>query len=443
MNSLIKEIKDSIGDNDDLFFTEHQLTDLSVVFIGLNSLVDLGPSIKQLEKMGQKNYSSKEKLKQISQLGEIKRNASEITSLLLEGKLMIAISLNSDSVVSVDPVPVKLNRAIDQITNENTMLGPLVSFNEDSLTNIGVMRKQLLSEKIRVKHFRTGIHHKKALSLIYYEGIVEENLLETVVKEIKGNSKSDLYSLQDVTKMLGITPYSIVPRVKTTEIPSEAAQSLLKGKIVLFLDGLPFALILPSVFIDMFFLESDKNLTFPLMISLRSLRIAGTLIALIFPGLYVALVAVNPEVLRLELALSIAQSREGVPYPAFIEIIIMLVVLELIMEASVRLPKSIGPTITMVGGIILGQAAVEAQLVSNLLVIVLAATTIANSTVIGVQNLISIRLLKYIVLIFSSVFGVLGILAGVFFICAYLAGVSSIGVPYLNFKHSKGEGNNG
>ncbi|KIL48388.1 spore germination protein [Jeotgalibacillus campisalis] len=443
MNSLIKEIKDSIGENDDLLFTEQQLKDLSVVLFGLNSLIDLGPTIKQLEQLGQKNYSNKEKQKQISQLGEIKRNAGEITSLLLDGKLMIAPSPNADFVVSVDPVPVKLNRAIDQITNENTMLGPFVSFNEDSLTNIGVMRKHVVSEKIRVKHFLTGTHNKKELSLIYYEGIVEENLLQTVLKDIKRNSINDLHSIQDVTKMLGITPYSIVPRVKTTEMPSEAAQSLLNGKVILFLDGLPFALILPSVFADMFFLESDKNLTYPLMVSLRSLRIAGTLIALIFPGLYVALVAVNPEVLRLELALSIAQSREGVPYPAFIEIIIMLVVLELIMEASVRLPKSIGPTITMVGGIILGQAAVEAQLVSNLLVIVLAATTIANSTVVGVQNLLSIRLLKYIVLIFSSVFGVLGILAGVFFICAYLAGVSSLGVPYLNFKQSKGDGSHG
>ncbi|WP_279326186.1 spore germination protein [Bacillus litorisediminis] len=155
------------------------------------------------------------------------------------------------------------------------------------------------------------------------------------------------------------------------------------------------------------------------------------------------MVSVNPEVLRIELALSVAQSREGVPYPALVEIIMLLIILELIMEASVRLPKSIGPTITMVGGIILGQAAVEAKLVSNLLIIILAATTIANSTVVGFQNSNSIRLFKYLIVLMASMFGILGILAGIFIICTYLASVKTFGIPFINLSSSKGEMNSG
>lgn len=186
----------------------------------------------------------------------------------------------------------------------------------------------------------------------------------------------------------------------------------------------------------MFVLESDRNLPPLIMVALRGLRIVGVLTALLFPGLYVALVSVNPEILRIELALSVAQSRADVPYPALIEILMMLLTLELIIEASVRLPKSIGPTITMVGGIIIGQAVVEAKLVSGLLIIVLAATTIANSTINGLQNSLSIRLFKYIIVILAAIYGVLGLLAGIVLVSAYLASIKAFDVSYL-YLHLK------
>ncbi len=188
----------------------------------------------------------------------------------------------------------------------------------------------------------------------------------------------------------------------------------------------------------MFVLESDRNLPPLIMVALRGLRIVGVLTALLFPGLYVALVSVNPEILRIELALSVAQSRADVPYPALIEILMMLLTLELIIEASVRLPKSIGPTITMVGGIIIGQAVVEAKLVSGLLIIVLAATTIANSTINGLQNSLSIRLFKYIIVILAAIYGVLGLLAGIVLVSAYLASIKAFDVSYLYLHLKKG-----
>jgi hypothetical protein len=183
---------------------------------------------------------------------------------------------------------------------------------------------------------------------------------------------------------------------------------------------------------DMFCLKDDHNYPLPFMYLIRVLRIIGVLIATIIPGLYVALVSVNPEVLRLQLAISIANSRQDVPYPAFVETILLLIVLELILEASVRLPKSVGPTITMVGGIILGQAAVSAKLVSNLLIIVLAGTTIASSTVVGFQNSVAIRGFKYLLIILSAIYGMLGLLAGIVVICAYMGHQKSMGIPYLS-----------
>ncbi|UOQ48120.1 spore germination protein [Gracilibacillus caseinilyticus] len=134
------------------------------------------------------------------------------------------------------------------------------------------------------------------------------------------------------------------------------------------------------------------------------------------------------------MALSIAQSRQNVPYPSLIEIFLMLLILELILEASVRLPRSIGPTITMVGGIIIGQAVVNANLVSNLLIIILAATTIANFAIVGIQNSFALRFYKYLIVLTSAVYGVFGLLSGMVFIMAYLGSIQTFGVSYLSFK---------
>ena len=166
---------------------------------------------------------------------------------------------------------------------------------------------------------------------------------------------------------------------------------------------------------------------------LRIFRVIGAVATLILPALYVALVSVNPEVFKTDLALFVAKSREGIPLPAFLETIAMVILVDLILEAIVRLPKSVGPAITMVGGVILGQAMVEAKLVSNLLVIVITAVVIASSAVIGMQNSLYIRLLKYPILILASIFGILGLSIGLTFTVIYLASLTSNDIPYITF----------
>ncbi|MEK4117893.1 spore germination protein [Paenibacillus sp. FSL W8-0919] len=257
--------------------------------------------------------------------------------------------------------------------------------------------------------------------------------MHSVQAKIKAGRDQEVDHIQQLGNILGVNPWSFVPNFNMTEMPQNAAHSLQQGKIVLMIDRYPFAIILPSLIMDMFCLKDDYNYALPFMYLIRFLRIVGALIATIIPGLYVALVSVNPEVLRLQLALSIANSRQDVPYPAFVETLLLLIVLELILEASVRLPKSVGPTITMVGGIILGQAAVSAKLVSNLLIIVLAGTTIASSTVVGFQNSVTLRVFKYVLIILSAIYGMLGLLAGIVVVCAYLGQQTSMGIPYLSF----------
>lgn len=444
MDSFLQEVKEKLGGNDDFLIQPDEICGVPVVMMGFTSLIDLVSTKIALRKnMDNADPAPQSVADMMSLLGDIKEmDANEAYALFVGGKFILYFESEQRCVI-VEPFPVVLNRSIESPTNENVLQGPISSFIEDIDTNIGMVRKQMMSKHVRVKSYLAGNDQHKKISLIYDNLNVDPELVNNVTSEIEKNLHREINNMQNMAKTMGLSAWSSIPKFNTTELPQEVASALKKGRVVLFIDRLPFALVLPNLLWDMFSLENDRNFPIPLTIVIRLLRVIGVLITLLAPGIYVALVAVNPEVLRIELALNIAQSREGVPYPAIVEIILMLVVLELIIEASTRLPKSIGPTITMVGGIILGQAVVTARLVSNLLIIVLAATTIANSTVVGFQNSLSIRLFKYVIVILSAIYGVLGLLGGLVLLSTYLASLTTFGISYLNFSMKKGELENG
>lgn len=435
-------MKETFGKNDDFFILKEHFVNAPVVLLGFKSLIDLPKTLISIQKNMESIFLTDKTFDQLMHwIGEVKVNdTKEALSAIVEGKLVILLQNENDlKYVIVEPISQMLNRSIESPTNENVLQGPLSSFNEDINTNIGILRKHTLSDRLQIRGYSVGTNSKKKLSVLYFENNANINLVKKIINHIESNLEKELNNMQDLSKMMGFSSWLAVNKFNTTELPQEASKFLVMGRIIMFVDRIPFALVLPGLFWDMFAIDNDRNYPVPLMFVIRSLRIIGYLMTLILPGLYVALVAVNPEVLRIELALSIAQSRDGVPYPALVEMILMLVILELIMEASVRLPKSIGPTLTMVGGIIIGQAVVDAKLVSNLLIIVLAATTIANSTVVGFQNSLSTRLFKYIIAILASIFGILGIMGGLVLICTYFAGITTFGVPYLYFNMKKEE----
>lgn len=441
MESMLEDIKNHFGNDDDFFIMKEHFVNAPVVLLGFKSLVDLPQTLKTIQNKIESIFLTDKTFDQIMHwIGLVKENnLNEAISAIVEGKLLILLDSEKNKYVIVEAASLPLNRSITLPTNENVIQGPLNSFTEDINTNIGIVRKQVNSEKLHIRSYSVGSERKRNLSVLYFENNSSIGVFNKIEKQIEKNLDIDINNLQDLSKMLGFSPWLAVTKYNSTELPQEATNSLIKGRVIIFVDKMPLALVLPGLFWDMFALENDKNYPMPLTITMRFLRIMGFLLTLILPGLYVALVAVNPEVLRIEIALSIAQSRNGVPYPALVEIILMLIILELIIEASIRLPKSVGPTITMVGGIIIGQAVVEAKLVSNLLIIVLAATTIANSTLVGFQNSFSVRLFKYVVAILAAFYGILGVMAGIVLICTYLAGISTFGVPYLSINLTKEE----
>ena len=444
MDPFLQELRDILGDNDDFLELEDSYVGFPVVLMGFKSFINFTSSKSMILKNIASAGAAGQTFEQVwDVIGVIEdKNAQEAVVSLMDGKLIVFIE-NYSKYVVVEPISRNLDRSIEAPANENVIHGPMGAFNEDIETNIGLIRKEINSKSIRAKAFSVGTDYQKNISLLYYEGKTDMKLVEQITKQINRNRDKEVNNLQSLGITLEFSKWSALSKFNTTELPMEAANALLKGKVILFLDRYPFALVMPNLIWDMFTLENDRNYPHFLMLFLRLLRIIGILAAIIAPGLYVALVAVNPEVLRIEIALSIIQSREGVPYPALIETTAMLIVLDLVIEASARLPKSIGPTVTMVGGIILGQAIVSAKLVSQLLTIIVAITTISNATVVGFQNTISIRIFKYIIIILSSIYGILGLFAGIVFISAYLASQNTFGIPYLYLRNKKGEMKNG
>ncbi|WP_054028603.1 spore germination protein [Bacillus sp. FJAT-28004] len=434
MDNLVQEMKTTFADHDDFFIHEEQFDQTAIYLIGFDTLIDFTKTNLYVRQMAQVSASVNELLINLSDQLDV--NAEQIKKAILEGKLVVVSESKRNAIV--EPVHSNLRRSIGEPQNESPIHGPLDAFGEDIDINIGLIRKRLDTERLCHCSYQVGELTSRKISMLYIKGKASSVLIEKVDRQLK-QIESDIDTIDDLNKHFGHRKFNPVSHLFSTEIPIQAVDSLKKNRIVLFLDNYPFAFVFPHLFGDMLSTANDRNFPIGLSLMIRTLRGLGALVTLILPALYVALTSVNPEILKTDLALFIAESREGVPLTSILETIVMVGLVDLITEAIVRLPKSVGPTVTMVGGVILGQAMVEAKLVSNLLVIVTTIMLIGSSVVIGVQNSMYLRVLKYPVLILASVYGIVGLFTGLILICIYLASLTTCDIPYMTFR-MKGKG---
>lgn len=430
MRKIVNEIESTFSNHDDFFIEEEIKNKIEIYLIGFNTLVDLTKSKLYIQQMAASTTTVKALLTNLSD--QINVDTGQLIKAVLEGKLVIVSKDGEDNAI-VGPIAQNLSSSISEPKNESPIHASMDAFGDDMNINIGMIRKRLNTERLCLCSYQVGELDKRKLSMLYIKDRVPNELIEKVNQQLK-QITTDIETIDDLNNQFGQRRLSPVSHLFATELPIQAIHSLKKNRIVLFLDNFPFALVFPHLIWDMFYSSNDRNFPFVLAFMLRFFRIIGAAATLVLPALYVALVSVNPEVFRTDLALFVAKSREDIPLSAFLETIAMVVLVDLILEAIVRLPKSVGPSITMVGGIILGQAVVEAKLVSNLLVIVITAVVIASSAVIGMQNSLNIRLLKYPILILASLFGIVGVCTGAIFTVIYLASLTSNNIPYTTFR---------
>lgn len=320
---------------------------------------------------------------------------------------------------------------VAQANVEVSILGPQDALNENLSTNLNLIRHRYHSGSLTIEQQTVGQMSQTKVAVVYDQSIADQTILSEVKNKLSGIKVDVLQSVGQLHQLLSKQKWSLFPTYLITERPDRIVKNLAQGKVVIVFATSPFALIIPSVFFD-FFSSMDDIYQLPGVGRFLSfLRYIGLFIATLLPGLYVGIVAYNPEVFRVQLALSIAGSRAAVPYPSYLEVLFMLMMMEFLIEASIRLPKTVGPTATTVGGLILGQAATEAGLVSNIMIIIVASVAISNFVIPINAMGFAIRVVKYPILLLAGFFGLVGVVVGLVGLVFYLSNLRSFGMPYL------------
>ncbi len=323
------------------------------------------------------------------------------------------------------------SRGVPSADTEIVVQGSKEAFSEVFRINTMLIRRRIKDKNLKVKQSVLGQRSKTNVALMYMDDVVRKDILENVenrLAELDIDAISESGHLEQLIEDKRLSPF---PQMQMTERPDKAASAILEGRIVLVVDNSPFVIILPCTLNTFFQSPEDYYQRFEIMSFIRMIRFVSAVISLTLPGIYLAITLYNPEMLPDGLILKMAQARQSVPLPAFIEIILMDLAFELLREAGVRLPSAVSGTIGIVGGLIVGQAAVEAGLVSPITVVIIALTGIAGFAIPNVSLVSGFRLSKYFVTLMSAFFGLLGFWFSFLIILVHLAAMESFGIPYL------------
>ncbi|MFD3260429.1 spore germination protein [Paenibacillus lentus] len=337
---------------------------------------------------------------------------------------------------------------ISSSVTEAIVQGPNDALTENIECNINLIRRRYQSKELKIEALTIGNVSKNMVAVMYDDSRVDREVLNEMMKRLSQISVDLLQSAGELEKFLSEHKYRLFPTTIVTERPDRVIFNLAEGKVAVLMNTVGYAIIAPSVFND-FFTAMDDKIQLPLVgWFMKMIRYIGLFITVTLPAFYVAFTSYNPEILKVQITLLIAGSRAAVPYPSFVEVVLMLLMMEFLIEASLRLPKAIGPTATTVGGLILGQAATEAGLVSNIMIIIVSAVAISNFVIPLNMMAFTVRVLKYFLIFFAATFGLIGIVVSTVGIVMYLSGMRSFGKPYLKIfaidgKRGKGDKQNG
>ncbi len=324
------------------------------------------------------------------------------------------------------------HRNMGEPRNEKVLRGPQEAFVEAMRINTAMLRRRLHTSQLKLEQIVLGQQTQTAVTIAYMDGIANETIIAEVCRRL--NKIKDVDSILNascVEQYLEERPYSIFPQMQYTERPDKAAAALLEGRIALIVDGSPDVILLPVLFMQLLQSPEDCYTRIIPGTFIRWIRYVGLLIATTLPSLYVAITSFHPELLPIGLLLSITTAREGVPFPAFVEALMMEFAFELLREASIRLPGAIGNTIGIVGALVIGDAAVSARLVAPQMVIVVAITAIGSFAIPSIEASDAIRLIRFPLMLLAAVFGLYGVMLGWLLVLMHMVRLRSFGLPYL------------
>ncbi|GLC89037.1 spore germination protein [Lysinibacillus piscis] len=434
----IKIIKQTLGNSDDiiirqLVIDEAQNQSIAILYIdGLSDKTAISDAIIDKLLLNTNDFTIEHIKASCLTIGDVK----DITQFMT----LYQTLLNGDAVILIDNCVTGIatntkhakDRAVMEPSTESVIRGPREAFTETLRTNTALIRRKIKSPNLWIKSRIIGEVTQTDVSVMYINGIASDKIVAEVLARLDRINTDSILESGYIESYIQDAQLSLFPTIYNTERPDVIAGELLDGKIAILVDGTPFVLVVPALFTS--FLQSAEDYYQNWMVStlIRALRFFGISLALVAPSLYVAITTFHQEMLPTPMLISIASQREGVPFPAIVEALIMEVAFEVLREAGLRMPRTIGPAVSIVGTLVIGQAAVEAGVVSAVMVIIVALTAICSFLfpAYGLSN--TVRVLRFPLMIIASMFGLFGVMFGVMIILLHLCSIRTFGVPYLS-----------
>ncbi|MBA2173696.1 spore germination protein [Halobacillus locisalis] len=356
----------------------------------------------------------------VGQSDQMMRNILNGFTLLIENGNFYVVNTTKFSI-----------RQVQEPVTEVTLRGARDGFIESMEQNISMLRMHLRTNDLTFQEFTIGQKAFTNVSVAYLKNEANPELVQEVIKRVE-NIQSDYISDGGVVEQLiENNPHSLFPEVHETERPTKVSNSLVEGRVAIFVDGSPSVIIAPATLNALFHSTDDYNFKWIPASMIRILRYFAAFISVILPAVYISLISFHHGLIPTDLAMSISKTREGVPIPSFMEALLMELTIEVLREAGVRLPKPIGPAVSIVGAIVLGEAAVTAGIVSPLMVIVVAFSAICSFTVADYALSLALRTLRFFLLLSAAVLGIYGLILAVFLLSIHLTRFRSFNIPYL------------
>ncbi len=404
----------------DIVFFEKTIKSRKVIFIFLEGFVGTSyiedkiiPRISQLTEMDQTDLIS---------------DVNQAVESILHGNVLI---LYGEETITMSGGGYE-QRSIEEPQNEALIRGPRDGFVESLTTNTSLLRRRYLSTDLKIESSTKGERTKTTIAIAYIEGIVDIELVKRVRTRISSIDMDGIVDSGIVEQWIEDSWYSPFPQVQYTERPDKVISSLLEGRIAILVNGTPMVLLVPVVLSMLFQSPGDYYERWMVGSSLRIIRFIAALIAITLPSLYIALISFHPGLIPTKLAISIAATRANVPFPGILEALLMEITLEMLREAGLQLPKVIGQTVGIVGGLVIGEAAVQAGIVSPMMVIVVAITAVSSFLMPSYNLGVPFRLLRFPLMILAGTLGLLGVILGLLTILAHLVMLKSFGINYFS-----------
>ncbi|MDF2522195.1 MAG: GerA spore germination protein [Clostridia bacterium] len=359
----------------------------------------------------------------------IVKDFDSLVTDIVTGKAVIMFN-GYDQALSVNVVKFE-KRSITYPDVEKNVRGPHEGFVEALNTNVTILRRIIKNPRLKFKYIKVGTLTNQTALIVYIDGLANSENIQTVYNKLQDTDYDGVFDTGYLEQMLTDNPYTPFPHFIATERPDKTVSALQEGKIAIIIDGSPSALIMPTSFFSFFQAPDDYNSSWLVGSLNRLIRVSSFIIAIFSPALYIAIVSFHYYMVPLDLVIPLAESRMKVPFPPFLEVLILEFTIEMLREATIRLPTYIGTSIGIVGGLVIGQAVVDAGIVSNLVIIIVAATALASYLIPNYDMGLAVRYIRFIVMGFAAIFGMIGVVICALFIIAHLVVLESLGEPYF------------